>query len=86
MCASRGWSVEASAFVIILAPRKLRDKALALRRRVVSKEGMRMSNFYYNIQELQSRVPNSVWGKYSSEWSKSCLGGVILNGAALQAE
>jgi len=45
-----------------------------------------MSNFYYNIQELQSRVPNSVWGKYSSEWSKSCLGGVILNGAALQAE
>ena len=72
--------------MIILAPRKLRDKALAFRRRVVTKEGMRMSNFYYNIQKLQAPVPNSVWGKYSSEWGKSCPGGVILSVAAFQAQ
>src|SRR5260221_4400648 len=35
MCASSGWSVEASARIAILAPRRLRCRALARRRKVV---------------------------------------------------
>src|SRR5438132_343884 len=42
MCASNGWSVEASARIAILAPRRLRCRALARRRRVVSTDGMRI--------------------------------------------
>ena len=40
MCASSGWSVEASAWTAIFAPRRLRCTALARRRKVVRAEGI----------------------------------------------
>src|SRR5678809_1725255 len=49
MWARRGCSVEASARTAILAPRMLRCRAFARRRKVVRVEGMRLSNFYCNI-------------------------------------
>src|SRR6478736_6674696 len=40
MCASSGWSVEASAFAIMRAPRRLRWSAFRPRRILVPLEGM----------------------------------------------
>src|ERR1700722_15971827 len=71
ICASNGWSVEASACAAILAPRRLRCRALARRRRVVRGEGIVVRCIYYSIDADQTHGARSVLGVPGVEWGHS---------------
>src|ERR1035437_3077635 len=67
MCASSGWSVEASARIAIFAPRRFRCRALARRRTVVMKDGIASRLFYYITGSDLNACARTVFG--GSGWN-----------------
>src|SRR3984885_10238663 len=63
MCASNGWSVEAMARTAIFAPRRLRCRALARRRRDVRAEGIVVRCIYYSIDAHETHALPAADGK-----------------------
>src|SRR5208282_2439966 len=76
MCASKGWSVEASARTAIFAPRRLRCRALARRRRVVRADGMKLVNFYYNTELEASACALAAFGDICGSNGKPSESGI----------
>src|SRR5580693_3466320 len=75
MCASSGWSVEASARTAMLTPRKLRCRALARRRKLVRVKGIggytsitAQRGFGCTVASVMLRISKGEWRFFSVNW------------------